>query len=65
MSLRPGSDGDPFSTSASCSLREHANKDRWRQRGNAYSEDGAVGIGICGVDELLKVARRILPELSF
>jgi hypothetical protein len=32
---------------------------------NAYSEHGAVGIGVCGVDELLKVARRILPELSF
>ena len=32
---------------------------------NAYSEHGAVGIGVCGVDELLKVARRILPELAF
>jgi hypothetical protein len=65
MSLRPGSDGDPFSTSAPYGLREHANNDLWRKRGNAYSEYGAVGIGVCGVDELLKVAWRVLPELSF
>ena len=32
---------------------------------NAYSEHGTVGIDVCGVGELVKIARRILPELSF
>lgn len=46
-------------------LHEHANRETATATGNAYSEHGAVGINVCWIDELLKVARRILPERSF
>jgi hypothetical protein len=64
ISMRPGSSGEPPSTSPSCTFvrvyiencRGHGEK--------AYGEHGAVGVDIRRIDELLKIAGRIFPKCA-